>query len=345
MKRDLKPIRVSLTGGNIKQLQKGNATLLKHAQLDETKGTITLYLRPRVHNKLQKAFVKNKGVKLQMIPDEFKKSFEGGFVTGAGSCKKGGGKLLHGVAAQLAKGAVTAAIPAATSALAGYVSGPAAPVVAPLAGVAASIYADKAATKLGNATGAYGLKKLRGKGSYGSRQTRVEKKPSESLIQSVTKTAAKIAVPIAASMLAQKAGYSEYAPFAGDVAREAMSGYGVRKAIKMAQKVAPQVAEHAAKAAVADLAANSDVRDIAKEAKAGFGVGDVEIIRKLPASHGLNFIDPSSPAWHPGPGLKDNSIERPFFGGSFKPAGGYGIGIHPAMNPTRGQSDLRHSRM
>lgn len=216
VKRDLKPIKVSLTGGNVNQLKKGNATLLKHAQLDESKGTVTLYLRPHVANKLHKAFTKNKGVKLQMIPDEFQKSFS-----------DGGGKITYKKnVAPILKEVVKKAIPVAAAAVTGAV----APELAPLAAVVASKYADKGATALGKATG-------------------------------------------------------------------------------------------------------------------GWGVGDVEHVRRKPAMHGLNFIDPAHPGWHPAPGLKDNSVDRspPRRGGSFKPAGGYGI--HPAMNPTRDQSDLRGMRL
>lgn len=104
--------------------------------------------------------------------------------------------------------------------------------------------------------------------------------------------------------------------------------------------VAPEFAPLAA--AAASSVAEKGATWLGKET-GGWGVGDVENLRHIPASHGLNFVDPNSPAFHPGPGLKGNDVVQKISGGSFKPAGGYGI--HPAMNPTRDHSDLRNMRM
>jgi hypothetical protein len=145
----MQPIDFSLSHPQLQKLSKGKPIQLKHSQIGT--GIHRLYVNPMTHKKVSKAYMMGKGVRIQMSAEELAKNGEGfkDFLKGAWKGIKKVYNVLKPVLSPLIRQGLSQAAKAASVSTGIPIS---------------SVINDETIAKIGNSTGAFGLKKRGKKG-------------------------------------------------------------------------------------------------------------------------------------------------------------------------------------
>lgn len=141
-------VNIQLTDKNIKKLLNHEPTLIKYDQLTSQNPTHHIMLKPRKHKKVQTSIRKQKGIVLNLEPDEIQGS---GIIDNLKKLHKDAKPFLRRTVRRITKEGANTLVDAVSNFV------PGGKMISPFAHNLVNKYSDQVVNKVGDLTGAYGL--------------------------------------------------------------------------------------------------------------------------------------------------------------------------------------------